>query len=168
MDQRGFTLLEVLVCAAIASTLLFAGIEISAAAKPLASRTAAMRFDAALNYARALAASNANGATVVVSEQQLAVYAGRPTSTDALTSAPMPPVSLNGARVSEAAAGPAPFALFVDGEGRVTAAAFDGATPAPMAPEPPCPPSGSWTVTFADPRASVARTLACTAPRASP
>lgn len=168
MGQRGFTLIEVVVAAAIAALLVAAGAGVSAAMHPLGSRSAAAQFDAALDYARALAAQSPNGATLVVSARQVAVYSGRPTSPGALVPAPLAPVSIEGAQAAEASLGAAPFALFVDGEGRVTAAAFQGATPAPMATPPPCPPAGAWSVTFTDPRASAVRQLACNAPQGSP
>src|SRR5579885_1619356 len=134
MGQRGFTLVEVLVSAAIVSLLVAAGFGLSASVHPLGARSAAAQFDAALDYARALAAQNPNGATLTVSAGRIAVYSGRPTAAGALAPAPLAPLSTAGAQAAEVSLGSGPFALLVDGEGRVTGASFQGQTPAPMAP----------------------------------
>lgn len=167
MHQRGFTTLEVLVAAAIAVVLCAAGIGLSQASHPFAMRSAVTQFDAALDYARAIAPGS-GGATILISPAGLAVFSGRPTAPDALRAAPLAPMSLPGVAVSEAAAGSEPLALFVGVEGRVTVAQYSGATPAPMASEPACPASGVWTITFADARSTARRVLACSAAESSP
>lgn len=167
MHQRGFTTLEVLVAAAIAATLCAAGFAFSLGSRPFAARSAVTQFDGALDYARSIAASS-GGATVLISPSGLGVFTGRPTAPGALQPAPLAPMALSGVTISEATAGAAPLALFVDAEGRVSIARYAGATPAPMASEPVCPASGVWTITFADMRSTVHRELACTAPDSSP
>ena len=167
MKQRGATLIEVLVSAAIA-VLIAAGLAASFSSGPAAAASAAAQFDAALAYARALAASTGNGATLVVSQNELRVYAGRPTSDGALTASALAPVEIPGAQVGEATLGPAPLAVFVNGAGHASMAAFSGPTPAPLAQEPACPRGSAWLLTFSDARAQEHRSLPCNVPVGGP
>lgn len=156
--QRGYSVLEVTLAAAIAAIALSAALALSRRTAPFAAAGAAMQFDAAVTAARALATSSGNGATLTVrksgAQTTLQVYAGRP---DGETfSAVGPPETLHAA-VMEATLGPAPFSVFWDSAVRITGSA-GGRWPRS---EPGCP-SGGFVLTFGGGGAS--RTLACSGP----
>ncbi|HEY5257487.1 MAG TPA: type II secretion system protein [Candidatus Baltobacteraceae bacterium] len=83
--QRGFTLIEMVVVAAILALLATVAV-ISLAQRPGALESAVNGFDASLAAARAIAASSGNGATLVFAARTpaslpgytLTVYRGRP------------------------------------------------------------------------------------------
>ena len=164
MGQRGFSLVEVMITVAIFALFAAGAVELAAGAHPAAAASAATQFESAVTYARALAAAGPNGATLVVGPGALAIYSGRPTAVAQLSPAPVAPVQFAGIAVSEATAGSGPLALFFDGEGRISVAAFSGTTPAPMPTEPPCPPAGRWEVAFQDARFRALRDFGCAAP----
>ncbi|HKU68716.1 MAG TPA: hypothetical protein VJP85_13140, partial [Candidatus Baltobacteraceae bacterium] len=103
MRQRGTTLLEVLLTAAIAMLIAAAVFGFARGSRAFAMRSAISQFDAALAYAQALAANSGNGATLVFQPRaisggavlpgfKLVVYSGRPTSAGALAQAAIAPV----------------------------------------------------------------------------
>jgi prepilin-type N-terminal cleavage/methylation domain-containing protein len=168
VDERGFSLVETLVVAAIAALLAGLAIELGAGAHPAAAHTAAVQFDAALDYGRSLAVSQ-SGATVILTASAINVYCGRPDTSGSLKPAAVAPFAIGGVRVSESTLGAAPIAVFLNSEGQAAVAAFTGgSTPAPMSTEPPCPPSGGWTIRFDDSRTVQSRRLECGAPVAGP
>lgn len=135
-------------------------------------RSAAAQFDAALAYARALAATSGNGATLVFDRRtaadgtalpgfKLTVYSGRPTSAGALRSSSLPPVE-SGSDVSEARLGGVPFSIFLNGAGHASGMRGAASAAAAIATDPGCPSRESAiALTFSDARAADARTLAC-------
>jgi prepilin-type N-terminal cleavage/methylation domain-containing protein len=159
--ERGFSLIEVLVAAAIVAIVTLAAWSLSTASHPFASESAVFQFDTAMAYARSVASTSGNGATIIVTSGSIAVYSGRPTSENAMRPAPMAPIVVKGVRVSEASLGAPPFALFLNSAGQVTMASFTGATPAPLAAEPPCSVSSRWVLTFTDARSTAARVFPC-------
>lgn len=171
MRQRGFSLIEVIIVVAIVITVATFVLAASSGARPYAARSAATQFDAALAYGRALAATSGNGATLLFTPGRagfaISFYSGRPTAAGALRPAAAPPMAAQ-AEVHEASVGPPPFALFLNSAGHATLAAVAAGTPAPMSAEPPCPPGGSWTLTFADGRRQEERVLPCFAAISAP
>jgi prepilin-type N-terminal cleavage/methylation domain-containing protein len=169
VHQRGFTLIEVLIVAAIVITVAAMAFGMSNGARPIAMRSSATQFDAALAYGKALAATSGNGATLVIEPRESAgfaidVYSGRPTVADALHPSGMATVAADG-NIAESTLGAPPFAVFIDGAGHVSMAQAPlNATPAPMASEPACPASGQWMLTITDARthAGDTRALPCT------
>lgn len=153
MRQRGFSLIEVTIAAAIVITIAAVVLGVSSNARPYALRSAATQFDAALAYGRAIAASSGNGATLVFAPREaggfsIAIYAGRPTAQGALHPSGIPPM-VSDARVDVEGIGGPPFALFLSGAGNATLAASVLPTPAPGGSEPACPSSGTWKLTLA-------------------
>lgn len=138
-------------------------------------RSAASQFDAALAYARAVAATSGNGATLVFDRRtaadgtalpgfKLTVYSGRPTSSGALRSSSLPPVE-SVADVSEARLGGVPFSIFLNGAGHASGMRGIAPVEGAAASDPGCPSGESAiSLTFSDARASGVRTLACNAP----
>ena len=138
-------------------------------------RSATSQFDAALAYARALAATSGNGATLVFERRtgadgtvlrgfKMVVYSGRPAWAGAMQTSLLPPVE-SGAQVTEARLGGVPFAVFLDGAGHASAMAGEVEQSGVLASDPGCPSGESRLVlTFADPRGSDIRTLACNVP----
>jgi type II secretory pathway pseudopilin PulG len=120
--QRGMTLIEVTISAAIAILMAAVLFQPANGSRSPAASTAAASFDAALAYAKSLAATSGNGATLVFAAASpapgfsLRIYSGRPTSSGALTGAPAMPISSTAA-VVESALGPPPFSIFLDGSG---------------------------------------------------
>lgn len=154
---------------AIVITVATIAFGMSPGARPLAMRSAVTQFDAALAYARAIAATSGNGATLVLTPRDpvgftMSLYSGRPTAPNALQVAGMAPIATDAA-VTEATLGQPPLALYVNGGGRVSIGRVDAsATPAPLAAEPACPAAGEWVLTFTDgraPSASDVRRLEC-------
>jgi hypothetical protein len=136
------------------------GFGMTTGARPMAMRSSVTQFDAALAYARALAATSGNGATLLLTPRApvgflIAVYSGRPTAADALSPAGIAPLSADG-DVAEATLGKPPFAIYLNSAGHASMArTAAGATPSPTS-EPACPPSGQWMLTFSDARTSTA------------
>ncbi len=127
VEQRGFTLLELAVVVAILAGLAAVPLAIAGAGRPLAMRSAVVQFDAAVAYARTLAATDGNGATIVFAPRRDAagdvlpgftaqVFAGRPTAAGSMRAAPLPDFSTNGS-IHETAFGDPPFSVFFNGEG---------------------------------------------------
>ena len=172
MRQQGFTLVEVVLVAAIVMVAA-AVLGFAFGSRPLALRSSATQFDAALAYGKALAATGGNGATLVFEPaargSTITLYQGRPTVAGALRPAAIPPFSLD-ADVREASLGSPPFALFLSGAGRASMAKIGaGATPAPLATEPACPATGAWNLLFrADGAKEESHVLACSTGGASP
>jgi type II secretory pathway pseudopilin PulG len=160
MNERGFTLLEAAVVAGIISALAIAGLS-SMGPHAAAARAGANQFDAAVAFARSVASSSGNGATMVVRQASITVMNGRPTSANALTAAGIPPFSI-AATIAETAIGGAPFTIFFDSAGHASAMAGAVAIGDVVASDPGCPGGeNNLTLTISDPRTSIARTLAC-------
>jgi len=134
--------------------------------RPFGMRSATAEFDAAVAYARTLAGSSGNGATLVFTTARtrgfvMRLYSGRPVSAGAMTPAAMPPMSASG-DIAEATLGPAPFSLFFDSSGHVTGVAGAVTPSSQIGFEPPCPGGGqAMAFTFGPGRAVENRTLAC-------
>jgi prepilin-type N-terminal cleavage/methylation domain-containing protein len=164
MSERGFTLLEVVIVAAIGTMLLFAAIGMAEGSHPYAMRSSATLFDAAVAQARALAASSGNGSTIVLapaaSGTVLTVYSGRPNG-GAFAAASLPPPVL-GAKVSEAALGGPPFTVFFDSAGHASGMAGAPTSGSTLSADPGCP-SGerALSIAISDARATAARTFVC-------
>ena len=135
----------------------------------MAVRSSVTQFDAALAYAKAIAATSGNGATMLVAPRlpagfAITLFSGRPTARDALQPAGIAPFSADAA-VAEATLGPPPFALYVNSAGRVSMApSATFGTPPPLAAEPRCPSAGEWVLAFTDgrgPKGTDVRRLTC-------
>lgn len=152
MRQRGFTLIEVVIVVAIVITIATFAFAAGPRRGSFGTRSALTQLDAALAYAKGLAATSGNGATLLfvphIPGVAIEVYGGRPDAPDALWSAGIAPFVLD-VDVSESSIGSPPFALYLDSAGYAAAARFTGATPAPLAAEPACPPSGRWAIRVA-------------------
>jgi type II secretory pathway pseudopilin PulG len=175
VQQRGATLLEVLLATAIAIMIGVAAFGFSAGARALGARSAVSQFDAALAYAHALAANSGNGATLVFNRRisttgaplrgfKLTIYSGRPTSAGALQPSSLAPLESQG-DVSERLLGAVPFAIFLNGAGHASALGGTISRSTLIATDPGCP-SGETSVVliFADPRSSEVRRLPCKTP----
>jgi prepilin-type N-terminal cleavage/methylation domain-containing protein len=164
--QKGFTVIEMLIVVAIVVTVATIAFGMSPGARPMAMRSAVTQFDAALAYAKAIAATSGNGATLLIVPSgpagfTMSLLSGRPTAPQALQPAGIAPFTSD-ASISEATLGSPPFALYVNGAGRVSMAhAAVASTPAPAAAEPACPASGEWVLAFTDGRGTDTRRLAC-------
>jgi type II secretory pathway pseudopilin PulG len=174
MRQRGTTLLEVVLAAAIALTIAAAFFSLARGSRALGMRSALSQFDAALAYARALAAASGNGATLVFQRRtsadgtalpgfKLIVYSGRPAYAGALRSSSLPPIE-SGADVAETRLGSVPFTIFLNGAGHASAMSGAVSTGAEPASDPGCPAGESSVVlTFSDAHGSQLRSLPCDA-----
>lgn len=172
MHERGTTLVEVLIAAAIVALIAAAFFMLSQGARAFGMRSAAEQFDAELSYAQALAAASGNGSTIVFDRRLgpggsvlpgfiLTVYSGRPTAAGAMRKAPTAPMQSAG-DVSEAGLGEVPFTIFLNGAGHASGMA--GVAGAVLASDPGCPPGESRVVlTFSDPQSSYTRTIPCNA-----
>ena len=141
-------------------------------ARPFAMRSATAQFDAAVAYARSLAASSGNGATIVFTLRKdaqatqlpgfsAAVFSGRPNSAGPIKPAQVPPFTST-ADIGERTLGPPPFSIFLNGAGYATGTAGAVTTSSLLPSEPSCPGGGTFmTFRFSDPRASDTRTLPC-------
>ncbi|MGZ3547825.1 MAG: pilus assembly FimT family protein, partial [Vulcanimicrobiaceae bacterium] len=178
MRERGFTLIELTVTAAILVVLLAATGAYTLGMRPFAMRSAASEFDALFAQARAVAAGSGNGATILFQPRvdaqgsslpgfTMALYAGRPNGKQ-MSAVDAPRLSAE-ADVSAANLGSPPFALFLSSAGHVTGlggyprGAFDPRNPQLVASEPPCPSPAQNAVilTFAVGSHSDSRTLPC-------
>lgn len=164
------TLIEVVISAAIAIVMTAAFVEIAHGARPIAAATAADSFDAALAYAKSIASTSGNGATLVFAPAApgrgftLQIYRGRPNAAGALSKSAAPPFASE-ARAAAASIGAAPFTIFLDGAGYASAqsGAVDPSTV--QAADPGCPGAGTAvTVTFGDGRTAISRVLPCAPP----
>jgi prepilin-type N-terminal cleavage/methylation domain-containing protein len=179
--QRGFTLIETIVVAAILAVLASAAV-ISLAQRPGALASAVTGFDASLAAARAIAATSGNGATLVFAARAngstalpgftLTVYRGRPTAAGTVTPTTVMAISSD-VSVREASLGTPTFAIFLSSAGHASGQsaypAFGGSgapTFAPIGSQPPCP-SGGFVLSFADAHATQTRILPCRASLAS-
>jgi len=179
--QRGFTLIETIVVAAILAVLASVAV-ISLAQRPGALASAVTGFDASLAAARAIAATSGNGATLVFAARAngsralpgftLTVYRGRPTGAGAVTPTTVMAISSE-VSIREASLGTPTFAIFLSSAGHASGQsaypAFGGGnvpTFAPIGSQPPCP-SGGFVLSFADAHATQTRALPCRASLAS-
>jgi hypothetical protein len=165
VEQRGVTLFEVVIVAAIFVLVMAAALVLSAGSGTLETRAATSQFDGALAYAQSLAATSGNGATLVFSSDEggftLTTYAGRPNAAGAMRQAPIAPFAAN-AHVSEAKLGPAPFTVFLNGEGHASGIKGAVSPGTVIANDPGCPSGESSIVlTFEDPHYSHTRTIPC-------
>jgi len=169
-EQRGFTLVEVLVAVGIVAMLCI-GVAIALTSRPGALRAATESFEASFAAARAIAATSGNGATLVVLPRSphgftLRVYAGRPNADGAVTLANAPAL-ISDADVREATLGAPPFSIFISSAGNASGLAgyptLDGGG-APrfvvVASQPPCP-AGGIALTFSTPSGRASRVLPC-------
>lgn len=175
MSQRGTTLLEIVIVAAIGVLIAASFFTWPRGARTFAASSGAAQFDAALAYAKALAANSGNGATLVFGKRiagdgavlggfTLTIYAGRPSGAGAMQIAQVPPMQFT-ADVTEAKTGGVPFTIFLNGAGHASAIATAVTPGTVIAADPGCPAGETaLVVTLSDPRASAARTLACNAP----
>jgi|GEM_PF-2055864 len=161
MNQRGYTLLEMVITIAIVAMIVVAGGGFAVALHPFGTRASVQRVAALLATARSLAASSGNGATVTFTgsgdRTVVALYPGRPdggTFGAVLTSD-----TVDGSIASAGAVGATTFALFVDSGGTGTVSTWtpaSGTLPA----EPPCP--GPLDLTFTVVGGGETHALACT------
>jgi prepilin-type N-terminal cleavage/methylation domain-containing protein len=169
--QRGYTLLEMLIVAAIVVTVAGFGFAMAQGVHPFAMRSAAGQFDAAVAYARSVAAGSGNGATIVFTPRvdsagtPLAgfvarLYSGRPNSGGPIVALPIPPVTTEG-EIEEASLGHPPFTIFFNGAGQASGMAGTVTVASDLANDPGCPARPSMVFTITDSRASTTRTLAC-------
>lgn len=160
MAQRGFTLLELTIAAGIMCLMLAAALPLAGALRPAAAPAAGNQFDAAVAYARSLAATSGNGSMLTIQGQTITIYAGRPTAPGALEQSGGP-LTIS-ATISESALGPAPLTIFFDALG--DAGAMRGAvSPGQVvATDPGCPATETALVLrIADPRVTLTRSLPC-------
>lgn len=170
MRQRGFTLIEVTIVAAIAAAMLAAAVAFSQSQHARSLRASVQAFDGLIHNAQAVAATSGNGATVVVASRgpagsRLYLYAGRPNAPQTMA-AQGPPLDIDAVGV-EATLGTSPFALFFNGARHVSGLAGypDLSTGAPsfspVSAEPACPTAGRYTVTLTVGQTADVRTFAC-------
>ena len=156
------TLLEVMLTMAVVAMVAIATVGFSQGARLYAAGSSVREFDAALAYARALAATSGNGATLVfASDGRVTVYAGRPTSINALSPSALAPHVVPAA-IREAELGAPPFTVFLNSAGHASAmrgAVLPGTI---IASDPGCP-AGETSValSFADATSAVTRELPC-------
>ncbi|HEV2262867.1 MAG TPA: type II secretion system protein [Candidatus Rubrimentiphilum sp.] len=145
MQQRAFTLIEVLLVTAIVVIVTATAWGLSASDRSFAVTSATTIFDAELAHAQTLAA---NGADITLDFAPAVSGSGV-----VLTLSPqpvdVPPVTL-AADVSETSLGSPPFAIAVDAYGHA------------VSPQ-PCPAPGGYTLTFIAGGASAVRVLPCPA-----
>lgn len=191
-NQRGFTLVEMVVAVACAAILLAAGGALLASMHPGALRAAQDDFDANLAAAKAIAASSGNGATIAIVPRTdvhgsplpgfiARVYAGRPNVANGVQPTNVFPLESSVA-ISERTLGKPPFAIFLSSAGHPSGLAAypsvdSGGNPSftVLAAQPPCP-ARAIVLTFANAQnATATRTLPCSvsvagssAPAASP
>jgi prepilin-type N-terminal cleavage/methylation domain-containing protein len=170
--QRGYTLVEILVVAAIVVTMAAFGFAMAQGAHAFAMRSAAGQFDAAVAYARSVAADSGNGATIVFTPHvdssgtalggfAARLYAGRPNAGGPIVPLPMPAVTTEG-NITEASLGDPPFTIFFNGTGQATGMRGTVSPAADIGNDPGCPATRSAMVfTISDSRATTTRTLAC-------
>lgn len=173
--QRGTGLIELVIAAAIAVLIAAAFWALPQGARSFGAASAASQFDSAIAYAQALAATSGNGATIVFDRRlpeagsplggfTLTVYSGRPTAAGALKRAPMAPMTSTG-DVQEAKLGSVPFTIFFDSAGHAGGMSGAVSPGTALARDPGCPAGEtSLTLTFADPRTSSTRSVACGTP----
>lgn len=171
MHQRGFTLLESAVAVAIVAATLLVAIPLAAGSRPAAAASSAAQFDAAVTYARSLASTGGNGATLVVSAAQngfaMQLYSGRPTQTNALVKA-MPVIGAAG-DIREATLGAPPFALFFDSAGHASGMSGGLAPGSVIATDPGCPGTlPRMLFSISDARTVLTRALPCLQTAGSP
>jgi len=159
-----FTLVEAVVTVALVVLLMTAAATLALGSRPFALRDAEDRVAAMLDAGRALAAESGDGATLVFAPgpsgagTALALYRHRPRPGVALEPAGVERYA-TAVRVSlEAPAVSAPFAIFVDTGGSVSAAAWSPDA-GPLSSEPPC--NGALRFAFADGSRVERRSVPC-------
>jgi type II secretory pathway pseudopilin PulG len=173
MNERGSSLIELLVVSAIVTALALAAIVGVAGTRPFALRSATSEFDALFARARALAATSGNGATIVFLPQPgghggttIALLAGRPNAPEVVRVAASYAIAADARGES---LGDPPFTMFVSSGGYVTGMGGYPALPfnpdglAKIAKEPPCP-GGALRVTsviFSVASSSIVRQFPC-------
>ncbi|MEO9170002.1 MAG: prepilin-type N-terminal cleavage/methylation domain-containing protein, partial [Candidatus Baltobacteraceae bacterium] len=191
-NQRGFTLVEIVVAVACTAILLVGGGSLLASMHPGALRNALDDFDANIAVARAVAAGSGNGATLTVLPRidangnalpgfALRVYSGRPNAAGAVQPANVMPIE-SSASIEAAQIGKPPFSIFLSSAGHPSAVASYPAVDSHgvasfrvLSSQPPCP-APAIVLTFTSPQgATETRTLQCAAsatglsvPNASP
>lgn len=172
MRQRGTTLVELVIVAAIVAFAAIAFWGMSQGARAFGMRSATDTFDAALAYAQALAADSGNGATLVFEQRRsmdgsalpgfvLTIYSGRPTGAGTFQKAPGAPIE-SIANASEAKLGAVPFTIFLNGAGHASGMTGTVNTASVIANDPGCPAGETSVVlTFSDSRSSGTRSIPC-------
>jgi prepilin-type N-terminal cleavage/methylation domain-containing protein len=170
--ERGYTLVEILLVAAIVVTMAAFGFAMAQAAHAFAMRSAAGQFDAAVAYARSVAAGSGNGATLVFTSRvdsrgsvlggfAARLYAGRPNADGPIVAVPMPAVTTEG-EIAEASLGHPPFTIFFNGAGQVSGMQGTVSPASEIASDPGCGDGrSSLLFTISDSRATTTRALAC-------
>lgn len=166
--QRGMTLLEVVVAAAIFVVAAAAFLTLTQGGRVYSGRSSLSQFDAALAYGQALAATSGNGATLVFSAPtqvgaafDLTVYSGRPTGASALRQGSLPMLHLPGS-IFEAGLGGVPFTIFLNSAGHASGSRGAVSPGSVIARDPGCP-AGERAIalTFSDSHGSRMRTIPC-------
>ena len=135
MSQRGFSLLEAIIVAAIVATVAAFFFSVSVSSKPSGAHSAIAQFDSALAYARAVA--SAKGSATMT-------FAGQNAGTE-ITIAGAPPFVID-AVTRDKTLGLPPFAIALDAAGHASG--------------PGCPSPG-WELSFRSGAREVARALPC-------
>jgi prepilin-type N-terminal cleavage/methylation domain-containing protein len=171
VSERGFTLIELLIVSAIVIVLALAAVGYAGSTRPFAMRSATAEFDAVYAQAHAVAATSANGATLVFLPQvgapgvTMTLYTGRP---DGRPMSRFDPPHVLAAEVRETSLGKPPFSIFVSSVGYVTGTADHPENPSEpsswlVAAEPACPggASRSMMLTFSVGLVTSERRLSC-------
>lgn len=170
MRSPGFTLVETCVAVGLAALLLVAAAALALGSRSFAAAADARRFDALLIAGQALAATDENGATLMVEPAgpgvRITLYGGRPTTGAALRAAGLPALIAVGAASSPQLGSP-PFSLFLSSGGGASGLAgyppqpFDPAHPPVVPSQPPCPAGGAIVLSFTTAGHSQRRILPC-------
>ncbi|TAM88889.1 hypothetical protein EPN42_08480 [bacterium] len=149
--SAAFTLVDLVLAVALVALLAGAGSALALSSRPLGAGDATARLVTLFDAARALAAADGDGATLVFSPAAhgagfvAMLYRHRPLPGTQLLPAGIEPYA-SSARIALAGiAGGPPFAVFVDSAGSVSAAAWDIGQGA-LATEPQCVAALAFTV----------------------
>ncbi len=178
MRQRGFTLIETLIVAAIVMTMAALVVVAYKGSRPFGMRSAVNQFDAAVAYARAVASTSGNGATIVFIARKDAqgaalpgfdaqLYSGRPNSLGPIVKVPVATFSSTG-DIAEASLGRPPFSIFVNSAGHASGMRAAVTPNSTVGAEPACPSPPQLKFTFGATPATDTRTLPCAQPVAGP
>jgi len=176
--QRGFTLIETLIVAAIVMTMAALVVAAFQNSRPFGMRSAVNQFDASVAYARAVAAGSGNGATIVFVPRRdvqglllpgfnAQIYSGRPNSLGPIAKVPVGTFSSTG-DISEAALGKPPFSLFFNGAGHASGARGVVTANTTMPADPGCPTPPRMRFSFGTGAVTDTRTLPCVQALAGP
>ncbi len=172
MAQRGFSLIEIMVAVGLSMVLAACALALTRGSRPAEVGSALAGFDALMNAADAIAATSANGATIIVeplnARTRLTLYAGRPNGLSAMSRTAVPALETQ-AQISEASSGSPPFAIFISGSGHAAiqphypdSSSNDRADIPILASEPACPSLGRYDISFRVNGAVQTRSIFCT------